>query len=100
MLNGYLALVALFLSVTIATVSAGNGPGVRGARAAALGNASVTTADVWAVGNNVAGLGQVSQTNVGFYAENRYLSSAFNTVALVAAMPIGSVSSEKPPVVV
>jgi hypothetical protein len=45
----------------------------------------------------VAGLGQITQTSVGFYAENRYLSSAFNTVALVAAMPLGAVSTEKPP---
>ncbi|SMB89277.1 hypothetical protein SAMN00120144_0895 [Hymenobacter roseosalivarius DSM 11622] len=97
MQNGYLSLGVLFLSFTASTVSAGNGPGVRGARAAALGNASVTITDVWAVGNNVAGLGQVSQTSVGFYAENRYLSSAFNTVALVVATPVGSVHSEKPP---
>jgi hypothetical protein len=83
--------------VIIPEAHAGNGPGVRGARAAALSNASVTLSDVWAVSNNISGLGQVSQTSVGFYAENRYLSSAFNTVALVAAMPLGTSTTEKPP---
>ncbi|MCC2547962.1 hypothetical protein LJY25_16050 [Hymenobacter sp. BT175] len=67
----------------------GSGPGLRGARAAALGNASATLTDVWAIGNNVAGLGQVAQPTVGFYAENRYLSRALNTAALAVAVPIG-----------
>lgn len=49
------------------------------------------------MGNNVAGLGQLTQPSVGFYAENRYLSPAFNTVALVAAMPLGNNAPEKPP---
>jgi hypothetical protein len=87
----------LFLLLNLSPAYASNGPGVRGARAAALGNASATLTDVWAVGNNVAGLGQLAQPSVGFYAENRYFSSAFNTVALVAAMPLGSISTEKPP---
>lgn len=97
MQNGYLSLLALFILFSISEIQADNGPGVRGARAAALGNASATLSDVWAVGNNIAGLGQVSQTSVGFYAENRYLSSAFNTVALVAAIPLGPITTKKPP---
>lgn len=97
MQNISLSLVALFSLIFISRINAANGPGVRGARAAALGNASATISDVWAVGNNVAGLGQVTQLSVGFYGENRYLSSAFNTVALVAAMPLGSITNEKPP---
>lgn len=71
----------------------GSGPGTRGARAAALGNASVTLSDVWAIGNNVAGLGQLQQASVGFYAENRYLLKNLNTVAVAAALPIGSVEN-------
>jgi hypothetical protein len=73
----------------------GSGPGTRGARAAALGNASVTLSDVWAVGNNAAGLGQLSRPVVGAYAENRYLLSALNTVAVAAAMPLGVVENDK-----
>jgi hypothetical protein len=97
MQNVSLSLVALFSLVFTTKIHATNGPGVRGARAAALANASVTISDVWAVGNNVAGLGQLTQASVGFYGENRYLSSAFNTVAFVAAMPLGTIATEKPP---
>lgn len=68
----------------------GNGPGVRGARAAALGNASVALAgEVWSMGNNVAGLAEIQQSSVGFYAENRYFSSALNVGALSVALPLG-----------
>lgn len=97
MQKSYIVVVALFFIVFLPVTYAGNGPGVRGARAAALGNASATLADVWALGNNVAGLGQLTQPSVGFYAENRYLSAAFNTVALLAAMPLGNITTEKPP---
>ena len=68
----------------------GNGPGVRGARAAALGNASVALAgEVWSMGNNVAGLADIQRPSVGFYAENRYFSSALNVGALSVALPLG-----------
>ena len=94
---GYVSIVALFCLAFFSETYADNGPGVRGARAAALGNASATLSDVWAMSNNVAGLGQLHQATVGLYAENRYLSSAFNTVALVAAVPLGPSTTEKPP---
>ena len=68
----------------------GNGPGVRGARAAALGNASVALAgDVWSMGNNVAGLAEIQRPTVGFYAENRYFSPALNVGAVAVALPLG-----------
>lgn len=68
----------------------GNGPGVRGARAAALGNASVALAgEVWSMGNNVAGLGEIQRPAAGFYAENRYFSPALNVGALTVALPLG-----------
>ncbi len=68
----------------------GNGPGVRGARAAALSNASVALGgEVWSMGNNVAGLGEMQQRTVGFYAENRYFSPALNVGALAVAIPLG-----------
>lgn len=78
-----------FLLVTPA-LAQGNGPGVRGARAAALGNASVALAgEVWSLGNNVAGLSEIQQSTVGFYAENRYFSSALNVGSLMVALPLG-----------
>ncbi|MBF9236826.1 hypothetical protein I2I05_05405 [Hymenobacter sp. BT683] len=71
-------------------VAQGNGPGVRGGRAAALGNASVALAgEVWSMGNNVAGLSEIQRPTVGFYAENRYFSSALNVGALTVALPLG-----------
>lgn len=70
----------------------GNGPGVHGARASGLSNASAALAgEVWAVGNNAAGLGSLSQPTVGFFAENRYFSSALNVGALAVALPLGGV---------
>ncbi|WP_375416410.1 hypothetical protein [uncultured Hymenobacter sp.] len=67
-----------------------SGPGVHGARAAGLSNASVALAgEVWAVGNNAAGLGELSQPTGGAYAENRYFSAALNVAALVVALPLG-----------
>jgi hypothetical protein len=94
MKKNYSFLYVLFLLSTT-TFAQGNGPGIRGAKAAALGNAAVTLSDVWAVGNNVAGLGQLSGPAVGVYAENRYLLSALNTVAVAAAVPLGAVQNEK-----
>lgn len=69
----------------------GNGPGVRGARAAALGNASVALdGDAWAAANNPAGLGSLARPTVGFYAQNRYFSAALNVGAAVVALPLGA----------
>ena len=84
---------ACLLLLAVSGYAQGNGPGTRGARAAALGNASVTLSDVWAIGNNVAGLGQLNAPTVGVYAENRYLLSALNTVALAVAAPLGKVEN-------
>ncbi|MCJ8165763.1 hypothetical protein MKJ04_12995 [Pontibacter sp. E15-1] len=58
-----------------------------GGRAAGMGNASVTHTDVWALGNNTAGLTGVQQPQLGLYVENRFGESAFTTVALQAAYP-------------
>jgi len=58
-----------------------------GARAAALGNASVTLPDVWALHNNVAGIARLAQPEAGVYVENRFGIQAFTTVALQAVYP-------------
>ncbi|WP_018479382.1 PorV/PorQ family protein [Pontibacter roseus] len=58
-----------------------------GARAAALGNASVTIPDLWALSNNVAGIAGLKQPQVGAYVENRFGVRAFTTVALQAVYP-------------
>lgn len=72
----------------------GNGPGVRGARAAALGNASVALdGEAWAVANNPAGLGSLARPAAGFYAQNRYFSAALNVGAAAVALPLGAPQS-------
>ena len=76
--------------VVVPARAQGNGPGVRGARAAALGNASVALAgEAWSMGNNVAGLSEIQRPTVGVYAENRYFSPALNVGALTVALPLG-----------
>ncbi len=91
----YLSIFRFFLGClsllpVASAVAQSNGPGVRGARAAALGNASVALAgEVWSMGNNASGLGEMQRPTVGFYAENRYFSSALNVGALAVALPLG-----------
>lgn len=83
----------LLLSFTFCAHAQGNGPGVRGARAAGMGYTTTTLSDVWAVGNNAAGLGNLTQAEVGFYAENRFLIPNFNSAALAVALPLGEISA-------
>lgn len=64
-----------------------------GARAAALGNASVTLPDLWAVQNNVAGIAGLEKPQVGAYVENRFGIRAFTTVAFTAVYPTGRYGS-------
>ena len=64
-----------------------------GARAAALGNASVTLSDVWALHNNAAGIASLTQPEAGVYIENRFGIQAFTTVALQAVYPTGKYGS-------
>ncbi|WP_201979258.1 PorV/PorQ family protein [Hymenobacter rubidus] len=90
----YFSILSLFLALLVLPVASvwaqGNGPGVRGARAAGLSNASVALAgEVWSMGNNVAGISEIQRPSVGFYAENRYFSSALNVGALTVALPLG-----------
>ena len=58
-----------------------------GARAAAVGNASVTFPGLWALNNNVAGVATLEKAAAGVYAENRFGLRAFTTMALLAAYP-------------
>jgi len=95
MRKSYSFLLFLLFSISGA-LAQGNGPGVRGARAAGMGYITTTLSDVWSVGNNAAGLGQLTQAQVGFYAENRFLIPNFNTAALAVALPLGEISENRP----
>jgi len=64
-----------------------------GARAAGLGNASVTLPDLWALSNNIAGIAGLEQAEAGAYIENQFGVRAFTTVALQAVYPTGKYGS-------
>ncbi|GAB2958023.1 hypothetical protein GCM10027048_26060 [Hymenobacter coalescens] len=89
MLKRYSVAIYLLLLTPAAAFAQGNGPGLRGGRAAALGNASVTLSDAWALGNNVAGLGQLIRPEVGVYAGNQFFIRELSNAALAAAVPLG-----------
>ena len=87
---GFLVILLAVSSISQRVWAQGSGPGTHGARAASLSNASAALAgEIWAVGNNAAGLGALSQPTVGFYAENRYFSPGLNVAALAVALPVG-----------
>ncbi|MFY8186012.1 MAG: hypothetical protein ACOVLD_08135 [Bacteroidia bacterium] len=67
-------------------VKADNNP--VGARAAALGGASITLSDVFSSQNNQAGLGFLKKASVGAYYENRFLLKQLSYSSFVGAMPI------------
>lgn len=85
----YLFLVP-YLGLPIRLAAQGNGPASHGAQAQALGGAATTlSSDVWAVANNAAGLGRLTQPTAGVYAENRYLIPSLNLAAVALALPLG-----------
>lgn len=89
MLKRYATATYLLLGLTAAAHAQGNGPGVRGARATGLGGAATTVSDLWAVSNNVAGLGQLTRAEVGVYAGNQFFIRELSNAALAAALPLG-----------
>lgn len=68
------------LLISFQSLSQINSIGI-GSRAVGMGNASITLNDVWSIHNNVAGLAEVKQTDVGVFYQNRFGMSGFNTVA-------------------
>src|SRR5687767_3232546 len=86
-------LVLLLLLLTAAGMQnalAGNDNPPIGARAAGLSGAAVTLPDVWALRNNIAGIAELKETQLGTHFENRFGISAFNSVAFAAAFPTQS----------
>lgn len=84
-----LLLLMLLTGVLLPTLVCAQADVPMGARAAALGNASVTLPDLWALYNNVAGIAHMQQPEVGASVENRFGVHAFTTVALQAVYPTG-----------
>jgi hypothetical protein len=67
---------------------AGNENFQLGARSAALGGTSACLSDIWAVGNNQAGLGYLKNITLGAYYDNKFLLKDLNTGAAAVAFPI------------
>lgn len=76
-----------FLLVTAEVMASNENPTV-GARAAALGNASVCLGDGWSAAQNQAGLGFVHAPAAGIYSENRFLLKELSLRSGVVAIPL------------
>lgn len=63
-------------------------PAINGARAAALGLASATLSDVWAVQNNIGALAGFERTAAGFTYNTRLNLPELTTVGAVLAIPL------------
>ncbi len=59
-----------------------------GARSSAMGNASVSSTDLWSTHHNQGGLGFVRVISGGVYYENRFLVKELSSRAWCAALPI------------
>lgn len=59
-----------------------------GARATALGDASVTLSDVFSTTTNQAGLGFMTQYSAGIYADRKFLNASINNFNGAVALPI------------
>lgn len=81
--------LVLLTSVFLAYyVSASGENFTAGARAAALGDASVTFSDVFSTTTNQAGLGFVDRYSVGIYADRKFLNAAINNFNVALALPV------------
>lgn len=64
-------------------------PELPGAAAAALGNASVTLGDIWAVQNNIGALSQLEAPAAAFGYNTRFHLQELTTFGCLAAVPFG-----------
>ncbi len=83
-----LVVLILFFCLTMHTVIGQNGNYNLGARSAALGEASISISDQWAIFNNVAGISEERSSSVLFTYQNRYNTSAFNAFGAALIKPL------------
>ena len=81
------SILLIFIGIQLSAL-AQNGYLLSGARATALGSASVSLSDEWGVIHNQAGLGNVRQTTAGFYYENRFLVKELGVRSAALIIPI------------
>jgi hypothetical protein len=82
-------LLSLFLVIGFGKIAkAGNENFPIGSRSAALGGSSVCLSDIWAVGNNQAGLGFLKTITAAAYFDNKFLLKDLSTGAAALAIPL------------
>jgi hypothetical protein len=87
-------LLLLFLSSAFGKYSfAGGDNFAAGARASALGGASVTLTDVFSTTNNQAGLAFMDKFSVGIYSDRKFLNAVVNNFNLAIAAPFKKVGT-------
>ncbi len=86
MKKGCFVLTFLLIQLSVSCVGNENYP--VGARASALGNASVALSDAWSTTHNQAGLGFVHTPAAGIYYENRFLIKELSIRNAVLALPV------------
>ncbi|GAB4302209.1 MAG: hypothetical protein Kow0068_25010 [Marinilabiliales bacterium] len=74
----------------ISVILAGNDNLPIGARSVGMGNSSVMIYDVWSAHQNQAGLARLTNIELGFSHENRFLSDKLGYQAFVIAVPTNS----------
>lgn len=82
------SLLLLTILLFVHSLIAGGENFTAGARATALGDASVTLSDVFSTTTNQAGLGFVDRYAVGIYTDRKFLNAAINNFNVAVALPI------------
>lgn len=88
-----LLLVAVTLIVCHVTSVASGDNLTAGARATAMGDASVTFSDVFSTTTNQAGLGFIKQYSAGFYTDRKFLNASINNFNAAIAVPVNKVGA-------
>src|SRR6218665_990551 len=83
----HLYVTLLALGCSFAAI-AGNEDYPIGARASAMGNASVSLCDMWSTHHNQAGLGFVRDIGAGVYYENRFMIKEISVRGGTVAVPV------------
>jgi len=85
-IGGFVGLLVLFDIGLLSTYAQGWAPA--GGRSRAMGDASVTLADVWAYHHNPAANAGLKQWGAGISYENRFLLKELQTQSLALALPL------------
>lgn len=80
----------IFILLLLASAALASAQAQEGARAAALGGATVTLEDAWAGFHNQAGLVNLKAFSAGAFFQNRFLIKELGDRGMFAAMPINN----------